>query len=206
MSIGRVAELLRAILKRLDDLDRRVSSMLMVGQIEKVEGDKGKVTFDEKDAATGKPFASPMLRWGNHSGAKEKGLARYSPHTKGETVLVLSPSGELNEHSRIFPWGPTDENKAPGEKPEDGEVITIGKSKIQVQGDKVTILNGNAVITFADGKIELAVGGKGFALDGDELRMTTRFRGKGGSKPAHFKGGKDSDGDTAVDGNDDVLV
>lgn len=206
MSIGRVADLLRAVLKRQDEQDRRLSSILLTGQIEKVEGDKGKVTFDEKDASTGKPFASPMLRWGNHSGAKKGGLARYSPHTEGETVLVISPSGELNEHSRIFPWGPTDENKAPGEKPEDGEVITLGKSKIQVQGDKVTITSGNAVLTLAEGKIGLAVGGKGFEIDGDELRMTTRFRGKGGSKPAHFKGGKDSDGDTAVDGNDDVLV
>ncbi len=52
----------------------------------------------------------------------------------------------------------------------------------------------------------MKLGDEGFDLTSEGLQMLGKFKGKNGKRPAHYKGGKDSDGDTAVDGNDDVLI
>jgi phage baseplate assembly protein gpV len=151
MSLERFADEMREIFKRLDDADRRIASMFLTGQVSKVEGDKAEVTFSEKDEGTGKPFKSPMLRLSNQTGHDGQGVREFKPVTVGETVGVISPSGELGPNSRIIPWGPTDENPAPASKPEDGYVLK----------------SGNASITLKDGKATVAIG------DGTKLELTS---------------------------------
>lgn len=126
MSFDELGGWMRDVLKRVDDLERRASSTVMTGQVKSVEGDKAVVEFDAKDAVTGKPFASPPLRIASATGTIGLTLARHSLPAIGETVGVLSPSGELGPHSRVIPFGPTDANRGPGKGPADGDVTTFG--------------------------------------------------------------------------------
>lgn len=169
MSFDELGNWMRDLVKRVDDLERRASSTVMTGQVKSVEGDKAVVEFDAKDAVTGKPFASPSLRWSNFSGGSGGGLAEYNPLTVGETVAVLSPSGELGPHSRIIPWGPTDDNAAPASQPADGKVIKFGQAVLTVKPDGISAKVGD---------VGFSLTSTGFTHTGGTLKHDAKNIGK----------------------------
>ena len=65
---------------------------------------------------------------------------------------------------------------------------------------------GAARIALSANGISITVDGKGFTLSPGEMAMSTVFRAKDGFRKAHYVGGQDSDGDTAIDGNDNILI
>lgn len=137
---------IRALRKMVAALDRKVATMFMTGTVDKTEGSKGRVLFDDQ-GADGKAFQSPMLSQATPSGQKGGGTSTFRKLGQGEPVVVLSPGGELGEHSRILPWGPVKEHPSPGKAEEDSEVHTIGSLKFRVAGDTVELIAGTFKVT-----------------------------------------------------------
>lgn len=185
-----IAEEFRQLRRENAEAKRRLASMMMVGRVIENEGDKTRLEFDAKDPATGKPFRSPLVRLGNSSGAGGSGHKERNRPAIGETMLLLSPNGEIGAHSRAYPYGPTDDNPEPSGDDDAARILE----------------NGNARIVMKNGMIRVTVGGKGFELTEAQLQMLGIFKADGGSRPAHYVGGVDDAGDTAVDGNPNMLI
>lgn len=148
----------RDLRKRLAALERRVSSMIMVGTAETNKGAKTKVRFDDAGIDGGKPFSSPFLAQASHAGKGGAGVSDFTKIGAGQPVLVFSPGGELGKHSRILPGGPVDDHPSPGAAESDGKVIAIGDATVAIKDGEVKITVGGASITIAGGKITLKAG------------------------------------------------
>ena len=61
-------------------------------------------------------------------------------------------------------------------------------------------------LNVADGRIEIKVGGKRIVVTAAEILTDGKTRLNNGTRPTHYKGGIDSDGDVAKSGADGVLV
>lgn len=186
-AIEEISELFRATKSQLEDTRRRLSSVIMIGKVVERSGDKVRLEFDPADASTGKPFRSPMLRLAESAGAGHK--ERNRPAI-GQIMMMISPNGEIGRHSRAIPYGPVDDSAEP-EGDEDFPRVWQ---------------EGNARIAMKDGMIRVTVGGKGFELTEAQLQMIGVFKAEGGWRPAHYAGGLDDGGDTAVDGNSNMLI
>ncbi|ODT13950.1 MAG: hypothetical protein ABS35_36320 [Kaistia sp. SCN 65-12] len=198
---------LKARLDRMEmrqvDTDQRMARIMLPGKVSEVDAENYRIRLViARDAETGAEILSPFVKWQSGSAGK---VRDWSPPEVGEEMLLLSPSGVIGTGSRAM-FGTFDEDHPPPSTKDDERVWAFGNARLVLKGDGLTLKVGDAEIVLSESSITLAVDGQGFTLDGEELAMSTRFRGKGGTRPAHYKGGKDSDGDTATDGNDEVLV
>lgn len=162
----------RDLRKRLAALERKFATLAMVGTVESNQGAKSKVRFDD-EGADGKPFSSPFLHQASHAGHEGQGVATFTKLGAGTPVLVISPGGELGAHSRILPFGPTDDRPSAGSSTTDGTVIKFGDSLITTRSDGVVIEKGQQRVHLkADGSMtvttagELTVTGSKITLDG----------------------------------------
>ena len=144
----------RDLRKRLAALERRVSTLIMTGTIESNQGAKSKVRFDD-EGADGKPFSSPFLHQASHAGKNGQGVSDFTKLGTGQPVYVLSPGGELGEHSRILPGGPVDDRPAVGTTEQDGKVFRIGNAAIEVKDGELKLTVGGSTVTIGDGLITL---------------------------------------------------
>ena len=153
-----IAEQMRLLRSDNEDLRRRVSSILMIGQIDQTQGDKQRVVFDEKDASTGEPFKSPLLRRASASGANGTGHKERSRLAVGETVAVLNPNGEIGKHSRIIPYGPTDESAEPAGDDGFARIFSEGNASFAVKDGEVRIKVGGVVVSVTSAGIDVTGG------------------------------------------------
>ncbi|MCX5512279.1 hypothetical protein C3941_09430 [Kaistia algarum] len=203
MNLRQLADRLIRIEKRLVETDQRVARMMIPGKVKAVDPEKYRLRLVlATDAESGAEILSPWVKWQSGSAGK---VRDWSPPEEGEEMLLLSPSGVIGSGSRAM-FGTFDDEHQPPTDKGDERVWAFGSMRMVLKADGLTITVGDAEIALTEGTIALGVGGKGFTIDGSELAMSTLFRGKDGSRPAHYQGGKDSDGDTSTDGNDQVLV
>lgn len=170
-----LAEIIRALRSDLEDTRRRLASAVMIGRVVEVSGDKVRLEFDEKDASTGEPFRSPLVRRANSAGANGAGHKERNRPVMGETMALLSPNGEIGRHSRAFPYGPTDESGEPA-----GD-----------EGFARVLSEGNASLAIRDGEIRLKVGGTTVSVTADGFDQTgghQKHDGKNTGKD-HIHGG-----------------
>lgn len=151
----------RDLRKRLAALERRVATMLMTGTVESGEGSKTKVRFDDQ-GADGGAFSSPLLHQASHAGKNGQGVSDFTRLGVGQPVLVVSPGGELGEHSRVMPFGPVDDRPAVGTSEQDGKVLRIGNAAIELKDGECKITVAGSVITLAP---------SGITLKGAAIRM-----------------------------------
>ena len=144
----------RDLRKRLAALERRVATLLMVGTAETNQGAKTKVRFDDA-GADGQPFSSPFLSQASHAGKNGQGVSEFTKIGQGQPVIVLSPGGELGEHSRVMPFGPVGDHPSPGSAEQDGRVITIGSATVAIKDGEIKFTVGGAGVTITAGAIEL---------------------------------------------------
>lgn len=149
----RLAELERAIEQRdyhLAEIERRIANMVRVGTVHSVDAAKGTLRVRIGTDPEGQPVLSPALPWSERAGA----IKTWSPPGVGETVRIVSPSGEIAQ-GWVDPGGFSSVNPAPSA--EAGEhVVTIGDTRLSFKADAVTITRGGAVIRMTpDGKIVL---------------------------------------------------
>lgn len=185
-----VASELRRLHRKCAQLDRRLSLVDLTGKVQKGSHDMEKrtVRLVLGKTAEGKEILSAPSRW-DATGAGE--FKMHAAPKDGEQMTLHSPSGTVGPTS-LARWGTYDKDNEPPSKKKDEAVLEFG---------------GKAKIAFGKDSLKITVGDKsGFEITGDELKMLGKFRAKNGQHPAHYKSGKDSAGDTAMDGNDDMLV
>ena len=175
----------REFAKRLAALERRVATMILPGTAARSEGSKTVARFDDK-GVDGQPFESPALSHIGSSGKKGGGVSRFSRIGDGEPVFVISPGGELGQHSRVMPAGPVEDHPSPGTAEQDGEVMEFGDAKISVRPDGTLIQKGDqSVLLKNDGSMALTSKGavtvtaKTITLDGP-VAMPRGFSAKAG--------------------------
>lgn len=199
-----VAHELRRLHRKIAMAERRLSLVDITGKVKSGSQDMEKRTLRLALAksAEGKDVLSAPVRW-DQQGAGE--FKMHAAPKDGEQMTLHSPSGTVGGTS-LARWGTYDKDNQPPSKSKDEAVLEFGgKGRIQFGKDDLTISLGDAKVKLTKDRITVGVG-DGFEITKEELKMLTRLRAKGGSRAAHYKGGKDSRGDIAVDGNDDVLI
>lgn len=151
-----IAEEIRSLRSASEDLRRRLASVVMIGQVSEISGDKQRLTFDDKDASTGEPFKSPLVRRASASGSAGGGHKERNRPAMGETMALISPNGEIGRHSRAIPYGPTDDSAEPA-----GDE---GFARVFSEGD--------ASVAIKAGEIRLKVGGVTFKINGAGIEIT----------------------------------
>jgi phage baseplate assembly protein V len=188
------------LVARVSMLESQVSRVHRQGTVAEVDPAKQVVRISMGTEDDGKPFVGPWVPYAQFAGA----LKVHTPPSVGQTVHMLCPSGDF-EQACAVPLTWSDQNVSPSQKG-DENIITYGNVKIELRNGQLKATVGNTVVDITNGSVTIGVDGKGFTLTGDSLTMSQKFVGKGGSRPAHYKGGADSDGDISIDGNDQVLV
>ncbi len=201
-----IADELREARRQNVRLHRRVALSELEGVVAERDEKTWRVRLEiGRDPETDEKVLSPWLK--PQSGSS--GAFKVSPAlpSVGERMKMVSPSGEVGAASYAS-WGTFDDEQKKPDQDADESVITFGKTRISTRDDKFSIstADGKAKLSFDGATITKEVGGKGYVLDESEMRMTQKFRAKGGSRPAVWKGSADSDGATNIECNDDVLV
>lgn len=171
------------VFRRIAALEKRVADMIKHGAVKEVNTAEGWVRFDFGEGDNG-TFLSPKVNYAQMAGD----MKFHNPPSVGQQMTYFAPGGDPRQ-AVALPMTWSDQNQSPSDKG-DEHVMTLGAAKVVITGSS----------------IEVTVGGTGFVLDAGEMRMTTTLRAKGGSRPAHYVGGVDSDGDAAVDGNAELLI
>ena len=201
-----IADELRETRRQNVRLHRRLALSELEGTVAERDDKTWRVRLEiGRDPETDEKVLSPWIK--PQSGSN--GAFKVSPPLPsiGERMKMVSPSGEVGAASYAS-WGTFDDEQKKPDQDKDESVITFGKTRMSTRDDKfeISTAGGKAKLSFDGEKITKEVGGKGYVLDGEELRMTQKFRAKGGSRPAVYKGSLDTGGDTNNQGNDDVLV
>lgn len=123
--------------KLSDDLDRRMASMMLSGQVAEVDGDRVRLEILPEDSRTGKPFLSPWVQVQEAAGQ----TGTHFPVKKGDPMRLMSPNGELGPQSLAVRDGYTADAANPSSDKQkqlvignDGPVLIKG-SVIVLEGD-----------------------------------------------------------------------
>lgn len=199
-ALDQIAEVLRGHASKIEDLSRRVASVVMIGQVKQTSGDKLRLEFDEKDPSTGKPFQSPLVRRANSAGVNGTGHKERNRPVVGETMALISPNGEIGKHSRAIPYGPTDDSAEPAGDEGFARVWSEGAASISMSGNEIRLRVGSATVSIKNGEIRSTVGGTEMLHTPDGLDQTGghhKHEGKNtGKDHIHggvFPGGADTD-------------
>lgn len=180
-----IAREFRRLRKRIDEQDRRVRAMNLTGTVKEVKGDRVQLELEPMNEKTGKPFLSPWVRWQESAGDGGGGFTSHIPPAVGEHMMLHSPSGEVGEASLAVRGAYTKDNPDPSGKPDELKIK---------HGDNTITMNGNG--------IDLASGDMRVSVTPSEIVTHGKTRLNDGNRQVHYVGGKDSDGDKAIDGAD----
>ncbi len=173
---------LRDLRKEINDLKSRLTRTHMTGKVVEVDNNKVKLELLGADPKTGEKLISPWIRVQEEGGDGLGGYSSYTQAVVGQTMRLLSPSGEIGQESLAIQDGHTDDNPRPAD------------------GLKKVFKHGDAIITIADGEITFAVGGNKIVINGTEIVTYGKTRLNDGNAKVHRVGDVDSAGDTAVGG------
>lgn len=195
---------LRRLRKENVRLNRKLALQRIGGPVAERDEKTRKVRIElGRDPETDAKILSPWVRVQSTSAGKTKGFVLPSV---GEQLYLESASGVVGADS-VATYGTfNDTNKHPEQEADESVIFEIGGARLSATKDRVLLKVDGAQLTVTKSKITLGLGGQGFAVTEEALQMLGLFKAKGGSRPAHYKGGKDSGGDTAMDGNDQVLI
>ena len=183
-----VADELRRLRKENVRLNRKIALASLDGTVAERDEKARKVRLEiGRDPETDEKILSPWARVQSNSAGAFKAFVLPSV---GEQMYLDSGSGVVGADS-VARFGTfNDTNKHPEQQADENVLFEVGSARLSATKDKITF----------------KLGAEGFEVTSSGLQMLGKFIAKGGSRPAHYKGGKDSDGDTAVDGNDNVLI
>jgi hypothetical protein len=156
---------IRRLAKSIEGVDQRRSRTLITGTVHAVRGATVKVKLGEDE--DGKPLISPWLKMPAPTGKRGGGVSRFTKLGVGDSVVVLSPSGELGPTSGVAPWTDTEQDPSPGAAETDGEVVSIGDAKLEVRDGCAAISVGRSMIEIMDGRVRLLCGSVGITLTAD---------------------------------------
>lgn len=199
-----VASELTRLRKENVRLNRKLVLQRIGGPVAERDAKKRKVRLElGQDPETGEKILGPWTRVQSTSAGAFKGFVLPSI---GEQMYLSSASGVVGPDS-VAEFGTfTDSNKHPEQDADEAVIFENGKARLSATKDTVTLKVDGASLTVTKDKVSLKVGDQGFDLTAEALQMLGLFKAKGGSRPATWKGGSDSRGGIATDGNDQVLV
>ena len=219
-----IAEI-RELVRRVAELERRLDNAVIHGVVDQVDYDKGIYRVRDGNFLTpwipmtdGEPPRAFFCGFRAQRGKADRppGFARprggpsaarnSRERNRGQQVRVISPGGEIGEQSWITPGGYRDKFPAPSN---DGKAVvrTVGeKTRVTERTDHIEHKVGDASINIYEDRIELKVGGKRIVITGDEIVTHGKTRLNNGSRKIHRIGDRDSDGDVAITGADDVYA
>lgn len=130
----RVAKAFRQVLKSVEDINRRLSSLVVSGRVVEVDGDRVRLELGPTDPA-GKKFLSPWVQVQEMAGATG---SRF-PVAVGDPMRLLSPNGDIGTASLAIRDGYTQDAPSPAEGDElaiahDGCAIRVVDGKIRLEG------------------------------------------------------------------------
>lgn len=195
---------LRRLRKENVRLNRKLALQRIGGPVAARDEKTRKVRIElGRDPETDEKILGPWIRVQSTSAGKTKGFALPS---LGEQMYQESASGVVGADS-VATFGTfNDTNKHPEQEADESVIFEAGGARLSATKDKIVATVDGAALTVTKSKISLTLNGQGFDVTQEALQMLGLFKAKGGSRPAHYKGGKDSGGDTAMDGNDQVLI
>lgn len=142
----------RELRKAVAGLEQKRSRTLMPATVKSVTGSK--VTATLSDDGEDGPVETPALRMAQTTGKRGGGVSKFAKMGVGDTVLVISPDGDVTSRSAVVPWVDTEDDPAPGSAENDGEVIEVGNAKIEVNDGYIRFTIGGASWSFSSGGLE----------------------------------------------------
>lgn len=138
----RVSSLLVAVLEKLQEQERRISTADLRGMVTDVDAATHRIRMEIGETADGDIVKSPWLPVSQPAGA----LKIHSMPSVGQTVIARSSGGDIRQGvAEPLHW--TDENASPSNNP-DEHVLTFGDLRIEI----------------VDGGLNLNIGGTSWAL------------------------------------------
>lgn len=164
----------------LTDGERRTAGQVEVGKVQEVDYTKARVRVligDENDDE-----GHLVTGWLPMPGARSKNDSDWHPLEVGEGVVVLAPSGEL-QNAIVLPAGLyTNDNPAPGDKAgqwirkfQDGGFIQYDRSTGEwlVHGaQKARIEVGQASVEAVDGEVTVTIAGTTLTVDDSSITLS----------------------------------
>ena len=140
---------LALLVRRLSDLERRVSGMVRHGTVEEVDTKTQRMKMLLMEDADGNKMVSDWMPYSQMAGA----FKGHIPPSKGQQMTALSPSGDFQQ-AVGFPMTWSNENKSPGDTPETN-ILTFGKSTISISDGDVVISNGSVSMKISGGGVDI---------------------------------------------------
>ena len=185
-----VAFELRRLHRKNAQAERRMSMIDLTGKVKAGSQDMEKRTMRLVlgKGSDGQEILSAPMRW-EAAGAGD--MKFHAVPKDNEQMTMHSSSGTVGPTS-LGRWATFDKDNEPPSKKKDEAVLQYGdKSRIVFKKDSIGFYFGDD---------------QGFEVNKDEMKMKGRWRSKGGSRPASYKGSATESGDKNKEGNDDVLI
>ena len=203
-----IARELRTLYKRVDGLHARQARAHLTGKVTEVrDGPRGtevRLALRPADPKTGKVPLSPWVQAQESAGDGVGGFSTHIPVAVGEPMRLFSPHGEIGSGSVAIRDAHDGRNKRPTED-RDELAIKHGEASLRISAGHIELKLGEAVMRLTAEEALLAVGDAKVRVTGDEVITTKPTRLNNGTRQIHYVGGKDSDGDRAVDGADSYV-
>lgn len=160
-----IGELIEAVLKLRRDLDEHkiaTANMHRVGPVADRDHEKGLRANHGTDEGPDKsPWVQPSER---------SGIERYLPR-QGEQVLVIAPYGDP-EQGIAIPFGHSESKPNPAADADETVLFNLGKLRMSLKDDVLTIAVGKSKVSIADGKITSDVDGTALEITKEKSRFT----------------------------------
>lgn len=161
--IRRLAALERLIVhlvKHKEDAERRIQNLVRMGRVVDTDPAKGLVKIAWAKDADDNEVEGPWMPWATRAG----NIKIWAPPSKGEQVMIFSPSGEIGTASYVMPGGYSDQFPANHDK-DDEFRLSVGDNTV------MTVTNGGIVtatpsVRTESGRIEYINDGSGGAKPG----------------------------------------
>lgn len=179
-----------AVLRRVAELERRLSNVMREGVVEAVDPARKRVRL-RLGGDDGAPFLSPWVPYAQHAGA----LKVHTPPSIGQQMTLHSPAGDIRR-GQALPYTWSNAEPAPSDAG-DENVVTFGEVRLELTASGVRIQIGESV---------LALDGERILLKAARVETDGETRLDGGDRPVVFAGSTDSGGDVNAEGAPRVLV
>lgn len=137
-----IAQEFRRAAKRFDDLERRMASVILGGNIAKIDGDRVRIELEPANPKTGKPFLSPWVQMQEAAGQ----TGTHFPVKVGDPVRLLSPNGDLGPASLAVRDGYTSDAANPTDQKQ-AELVIAHDGPVRIKG--------SAIVFDADGAVDV---------------------------------------------------
>lgn len=173
-AVGRV---LRQLLDRVVEAERRGAAQEMRGKVTDVDATKARARIELGKDEDGQPVKSPWIPYKQIAGA----LKIHQPPTVGETMTLRSASGDVEQGVlEAFHW--SDDNPANSTDAQ-SNVMTFGDCKVTIGTSSIEVEVGGVKATFS---------GSGFEVTGGEVKHNDKDIGDTHKHSGVISGGDDT--------------